>query len=221
MGAVHARASVPSSPVRATNSTGVAGLPALLAACATAALAVAGCGGDGEEAPATPDRPQAVEAADELPALPRGWEPFANPGAGVALGRPPGWKADEDGTVTRLTAPDELVVVSISADRTNEAFDLPPGEFARQTAAALTGYREPLEPSRPKPFRHRYDGAQVAARGVAAKSGVRQDVRVVVIRRDGLAVVTAVVAANAEPGSAAEVRAALQALETLRTRPVR
>lgn len=207
--------------MRATNSTGAAGRLALLASCAAAALAAAGCGGDEEEPRATADRPQAVETADELPALPRGWETVSNPGAGIALGRPPGWRAQEDGTVTRLTAPDRLVVASISADRTNEAFDLPPGEFARQTAEALTGYRGPLDPSRPRRFRHRYDAAQVSANGVAARSGVRQDVRVVVIRRDGLAVVTAVVAANAERGSAAELRAALEALETLRTRPVR
>lgn len=200
-------------------SAALAGVTGLVVLLAGGTLGATGCGDESETTTAA-DRTSAVETADELPKLPRGWEPFSNPGAGVAFGRPPGWDARTDGTITRLIAPDELVVASISADRTNEAFEVAPGEFARQTARALGGYREPLEPSRPKRFDHRYEAAAVAASGVAAKSGVRQDVRVVVIRRDDLAVVIAVAAANAERDSAAGLRTALEVLETLRTRPV-
>ena len=187
-------------------------------AAALLALALAGCGED-DEGSAPPPPPVAEERADELPDLPRGWQAEVNRAGGFAFGRPPGWRASRGPAVT-LTAPDELVVATISADRTADALALAPGEFAEQTASALGGYRRPVEPSRPRPFRHPYDAVEVRGTGVATRSGVRQDVRVVVLRNDRTAVVTAVVAANAERDSAAELRQALEALGTLRTRPV-
>lgn len=204
--------------MRALLPNGASGPAAAIAA--TFALAIAGCGEKDEPVAPTVDPVAQTETIDELPNLPRGWEPHLNRAAGFALGRPPGWSVRDDGSVTRLTAPDELVVAAISADRTGEALDLEPGEFATATARALSGYKRSPEPSRPRPFDHRYDAAQVKATGVAAKSGVRQDVRVVVIRRDELAVVTGVVAANAERNSGPELRAALAALATVRTRPI-
>ena len=184
-----------------------------------AAALLSACGSDDPE-PA-PGGERAVETAHELPKLPRGWTPYANAAAGFALGRPPGWAVRGEGIVTRMTAPDELVIVTISADRTGEALELDPGAYATQTLAALEGYKRPLEPSNPRPFPHRYEAVEARSSGVAAGTGVHQDVRTVVIRRDGLAVVTAVLAANAERAPAAEVTAALKALRTLRTRPVR
>jgi hypothetical protein len=173
----------------------------------------------GEDAAAPPgERPP--ETAEELPKLPRGWEPHRNAAGGFALGRPPGWAADDRGPVTRLASPDELVAVTITADRTDEALELPPDEFATATLGALPGYREPLEARQAKPFRHPYRAAQARATGVAERSGVRQRVLVVALRRDELATVTAVVAANAERPTGPARRDALRALKTLRTRPV-
>lgn len=191
----------------------------LLVLCLLAAALLGACGSDDPE-PA-PRAGRTVETAHELPKLPRGWTPYANAAAGFALGRPPGWAVQGEGIVARLTAPDELVAMTLSADRTSEALALEPGDYATQTLAALEGYERPLEPSAARPFPHRYEAAQTHASGVAAGSGVRQDVRVVVIRRAGLATVTAVMAANAKRAPAAEVADALQALRTLRTRPVR
>lgn len=190
----------------------------ILALILPAAALLAACGADEPEPGESEPRP--AETAEELPRLPRGWEPHANPAAGFALGRPPGWSAREDGAITVLTAPDELVVVSISADRTSEALELEPGEFARATLGALAGYEPSLDAARTERFGHRYAAAEARANGVAAKSGVRQEVRVIAMRRDRLAVITAVLAANAERRTAAEQAQALQALRTLRTRPV-
>lgn len=157
---------------------------------------------------------------DELPDLPSGWELHVNRAAGFALGRPPGWAVRDSGIATRLVAPDQLVVVTITADRTDEALELDPSDFARQTIAALGGYEETLEPSKSRRFEHRYQAAEARGEGVAAGSGVRQEVRAFVIRRADLAVVTAVLAANAERAPKAEIADALRAVRTIRTRPV-
>lgn len=182
-----------------------------------AAALLAGCG---EEAGDDPTGARPTESADELPELPRGWETHRNAAGGFALGRPPGWSAADRGPVTRLASPDELVAMTITADRTDEALELEPGEFATATLAALPGYREPLEPGEAAPFDHRYRAARASATGVAERSGVRQRVVVVALRRGELATVTAVIAANAERPTGGAVRDALRALRTLRTRPV-
>ena len=160
------------------------------------------------------------ETADKLPKLDRGWEKFVNGKAGVAFGRPPGWSAKKKGAVTALTAPDELVSATIAIDRTDEALRGDPKTFATQTAKLLPGYKKPLDPGKAKPFGHDYEGAIVEAKGVAKKSGVPQRVRVVVLERKGVAVVTAVIAENAErAGAGVEAKQALEAVRTLRTRP--
>ena len=183
-----------------------------------AGILTAGCGSDDAPAPKPVERKE--ETADKLPKLDRGWEEFANPTAGIAFGRPPGWSAKDQQAVTSLTAPDQLVSATITIDRTVDALRGDPKVSATQTAELLQGYKEPLKPSKPKPFGHEYDGAIVEADGVAKKSGVRQRVRVIVLEREGVAVVTAVIAENAEQKRAKpEAKQAEEAVKTLRTRP--
>ncbi len=188
-------------------------------ALALAALSIAplGCGSDAAPGPAPVELK--TETSDKLPKLDRGYEAFTNREAGITFGRPPGWKAEADGAVTELTAPDKLIAASISIDRTNEALASSPKAFATETAELLSGYREPLEPSRAKKFQHPYEGAVVEAKGTAEKSGVRQVVRVIVLERKGVGVVTAVIAENADKEVTAEAEQALEAIGTLRTQP--
>jgi hypothetical protein len=181
-------------------------------------LAVGACGSD--DGPPAPDVVRKPETAQELPKLPDGFEPYISRVNGLALGRPPGWDARDQGVATRLTAPDQLVVMSVSADRTDEAIAADPGTLAVRTFSALRGYEGALDPSEPTPFKHRYEASEVRGEGVAADGGLRQRLRVIVLRRKGVAVVTAVIAENAEVGAKAEVEQALEAVGTLRTRPV-
>src|SRR5688572_11472323 len=123
-----------------------AGLTALAAAFV---LALGACGSDDE--PQAPQVERQPETAEELPKLPRGYEPYISRVNGLALGRPPGWEARERGVATILTAPDELVVMSLSVDRTDPAVAADPRTLAVRTFSALTGYEGELDPSEPRP----------------------------------------------------------------------
>ena len=191
---------------------------AFAALAAVAVLAIAGCGSDDEAL--SPNVERRAETVDKLPKLPRGFEATISRVNGLTFGRPPGWSAKTKGIATLLTAPDGLVVMSLSVDRTGEALAGDPSTAATRTFAALEGYEGELDPSEPRPFKHRYSAAEVRGEGVAAATGVRQRLRLVVLKREGAAVVTAVIAENAKERAPAEVEQALAALRTVRTRPV-
>ncbi len=186
---------------------------------AVVAVLATGCGAD-DEASAPPVKRQ-EETVDKLPDLPSGYEEFVNRDGGVAFGRPPGWSANAKGATTTLTAPDGLVSATITIDRTDDALEVGPMAFAAETASLLPGFEQPLKPKKPRVYelKHEYESAIVEADGVRKKDGLRQVVRVVVLERKGVAVVTAVIAENAEENAGLEFAQALVALQTLRTRP--
>lgn len=201
-------------------------LPAALASVAL----LAGCGGDGDEEPADdPVEPQKAERPQKVHGLPHGWSVERNEAQGFSLGAPPGWRSADDclkggaaavPTVTILCSPDKLVTLSVSADRTDEAFELKPGEFATRTMTGLADSYDGLDPGKAKPFKAHYPGATVEGRGEALGTGVRQDVSVVVLRRDHVANFTAVIAANADKPTQQAVKLAEESLTTLRSAPV-
>ncbi|HEY8466992.1 MAG TPA: hypothetical protein VIL04_09335 [Solirubrobacterales bacterium] len=186
---------------------------------ATAALALAGCGGGGDEE-RTETEPPRVETAHKLPKLKRGWDPHLNRRTGIAIGEPPGWTARDRGTTTILRSPDKLIAITVTPDRTDEALGIPLAQFAARTFAALPGFEGELRPSEPRPFAARYPAVQVVGRGTAADTGVRQRLRVVVMRRDELVTVVAVIAENARRADKVFSRNAIDAVRTIRTRPV-
>ena len=191
--------------------------PQALIVAVLAATLVAGCGSDDPEQTTTVERQE--ETAEKLPKLPRGWHEYVNRDAGFALGRPPGWAATDKGGATQFLAPDELVAMFISADRTSDALSVPADDFATRTLMALEGF-EQIDPGEPKKFNGHYDGAGVEGTAIAAQSGVKQDLRVIALQREGVAAVTAVIAANAKKAADAEVDQAVEAVRTLRTQPV-
>jgi hypothetical protein len=193
--------------------------PSPLTSLLIAALLVvpAGCGDSGDESDGT-YRPTRVETPHVLPDLPAGWREYENPAGGFALGLAPGWTAREDGTRSLIRSLDRLVAVTISADRTDEALALAPEASAIRTLEALEGFQGVVRPGNPRPFRHRYDAVEVEASGTAV--GIRQRLRLVFLRRDDLAVITALVAENAEQHAGAQAATALEMLRTLRTQPV-
>jgi hypothetical protein len=198
-----------------------------------ASLALGACGGDGEttSSTSTVDKavPDEVEKAEKVPDLPDGWTVLSDPVQGFRLGAPPGWKDGRDcllegaspGDVTVLCSPDKLVTLSITADRSADGLTLDPADFAQQTLDQLAaeGFRGPLDAREPKPFDARYRGASVTAKGTST-SGVRENVTVVTMRRDGVATFAAVIAANADRPTDPAVELAEEALRTLRSQPL-
>jgi hypothetical protein len=192
---------------------------AALAAVVVAAV-LAGCGdsGDDETTTTTPPAPPPRETIDHVPKLPGSWHKYVNERGGFALGLPRGWKASSNAGTALVRSFDRLVAISIAPDRRREALDDPLDEVADVTAAALTGFRGELERKSVRDCEHRYECAEVRARGTA-KGGVEQRLQVIVLRRDGVAQLTAVIAANAKKSANASLHLAKRVVATLRTRP--
>jgi hypothetical protein len=188
--------------------------PATLALAIAAAALVAGCGGSG----ITPPQVVVETAQQPAKALP-GWKGRLDHTHGFSIALPPGWTAIENGDAVLFRSPDHLVAVSLSVDRTEPAFSSPPAEFARQTLAALPGYRSPLQPGPPRRIAGTpLQGVGVRSSGVAG--AVRQNVEVAVLRRDRLVNYTAVIAANAKATPTAELALADRMLKTIRDFPI-
>lgn len=189
----------------------------LVASLLALSLLVAGCGPDAEDADPEPPPPP-PETAHQVPDLPDRWKVHVNRAGGFAFGLPPGWRARDRGTSTLVRSLDRLVAVSIVPDRTRAAIETPLGDFARRALIALPGFEGELEPSRERRFRHRYQGIRVQARAVAARTGVRQRVQLIVLRRGRQATFTVVIAASVRGGGASE-GVAERMVRTLRSRP--
>ena len=162
--------------------------------------------------------PVPAETTDQLPTLPKSWKPYVNRAASFAIGLPRGWKAsgDEDGSTIRSF--DKLVVLTISPDRSPDGLTVPVDEYAPRAARALPGYRSPIEPSMARPFGCNYEAVEVRAEATAQATGVDQDLSVIVLRREGVATFTVVIAANAKPQAEESRELAERMVETLRTR---
>lgn len=196
-----------------------------LGALAALAVALSGCDDDSDDTATTTTtttpQPRPEETFQEVPDLPPGWKVHANRAGGFALGVPPGWKPDDRQGSTQVRSFDRLVAVSITPDRTVEGLEIPLEDFATRTLAALPGFEGELDPGPSRRFKHRYNGNEVRAAGKADETGVRQQVRVVVLRRDEIVTFTAVMAVNAKPAAHASERLAERILGTVRSRPIR
>jgi hypothetical protein len=181
---------------------------------------LAGCGDDSDDDAESPTPLRRAETAHPLPKLPAGWKPEANRAGGFAFGLPRGWKAESSGITSLVRSFDRLVAVSIAPDRTSEAIETPLEDFATRALAALPGFEGEVEAGSPRPFDHRYRAVRIEASGTAAESGLRQRIRIIVLRRDRQATFAVVIAANADPRTRASERVAERLVETLRSRPV-
>ena len=193
----------------------------LFAAALLIAVALAGCGGDDESSSTTTTtapEPPPKETRDALPDRPQDWEPYANAQGGYALLLPRGWEAEADGPQTLIRSFDRLVAISIAPDRSQAARETAIEDYATNTADELRGFEEGFEGKGMRPFEHRYEGVEVFGTGTS-RDGVDQKASVIVLRRDEVATLTVVLAANARPGARESVRIAERAISTLRTRP--
>ena len=193
-----------------------AGWGALLLAVA---LTAGGCGG-GSTSTTTNLGPK--ETAQKLPKLPPGWKPHRDTKIGYAIGVPTGWQVDGHRRSALIRSPDHLVAVTLTADRDPRAFALPSDRFASQALGALPGFKVPLNPSKPGPFKGTpLKAVETSATG-AQTGGLKERATLVVLRRDHVVNYTIAVLENAEhPGSELDRAVALQMIRTLRDQPVR
>jgi hypothetical protein len=186
---------------------------ALLAAAALAVVPVA-CGSDDPadevEAP--------VERAQQVPKLPDGWKVERVDAGGYALGVPPGWRAQARDARAQLTSPDELVVVTVTPDRSNEAIEADLEELAQTTAVQYGEQFEKFELGRSDRYDHAYDAFVVRAGG--KHDGVGQEIEVIVLRRGELVTFTVIVQRNERFGTGAYAPTIERIVRSIRSRPV-
>jgi hypothetical protein len=175
-----------------------------------------GCGGGGAT---TTEAPAPRETVDKPPLLPRGWNLLVNRSDGFSIGLPPGWRDIARGPGSLIRSPDHLVAVSLTADRTNEALEAPLDGFAADAIANLPGFAQ-LRSGRPHRLSARYDAVEVRAIGRATASGVKQDLRLVLERRDRLAAYPILIARNAKLDRGAYRPEIAAMLRSFRGRPI-
>jgi hypothetical protein len=180
--------------------------------------ALAACGSDSEP---TTTKPKREEVAQELPKLPPGWKEHRDRELGFAIGVPPGWEQSGRGGKVLFRAPDHLVAVTLAVDRNPQAFKIPLERFAQQALGALPGFKVPLDPSKPEPFKGTpFKAVETTATGSQA-GGLKERATLVVLRRDRLVSYTVAILENAEHAGAPLDRAvALEMVRTLRGQPV-
>ena len=124
--------------------------------------------------------------------------------------------------VVVLCSPNLLTTVSVTADRSTEALDVPVKQFATRAFQSLSDerYGGSLEGGTPRKFGGLYDGVEVSGKGKIPGSGFKQKVELIVLRRESLANFTVVIAANTS-ASAAQQRQAERMVRTLRDEPVK
>lgn len=208
--------------------------PLILALLALALLPLA-CGekDEPETTPAsdatTTTGADAPETADEPAELPGGWSREVNAEAGFSVGVPPGWGFENtpSGQGSIVTSPDQLIAVTVTADRTSGALELPLDEFATRTAEAFggevlgaRGFKD-LKVTRAVPFKGTpYDAVAVRAIGTSKRSGDRERLFVVVVRREGQAAYVVISRENAEQRSEVASRDEVKGIiRSLRGRP--
>ena len=135
-----------------------------------------------------------AKTAERRAKLPKGWKTATNKAGGFTIGLPPGWSSrpTKGGQGSIVVAPDDLITLTVTADRTSGALALPLEEFATRTAEALgsdvvdeADRFEDLFVTEAAPFKigHGYEAAAVRASGTSPRTGAKELIFVVVVRR--------------------------------------
>jgi hypothetical protein len=189
----------------------------------TATIALAACGGSDSTDRSTtittkPPQPPPKETRDPLPNRPHEWRRYVNERGGFALLLPRGWKPNTRGSSTLIRSFDRLVAISIVSDRSRAGLETPIADYATRTAKSLRGFNHPPRIRGTRPFKHRYEGIEASGEA-RASGGIDQRVSVIVLRRNDLVTITAVLAANAKRAARHSARIGRRVIETVRSRP--
>ena len=158
-------------------------------------LALAACGDDDSSPNSSPDPGE--ESSDRPVEPPPGWRVLRNERAGFTLSVPRTWAARTRGAATLIRSDDQLVSVTVAADRTASEHRRDPATFARETIESLPGFRGRLRGRTGRVRGSPYRTARVDARGRVAGSGVPQRITAAVYQRPGLVTYAVLVFRNA------------------------
>ena len=180
-----------------------------LATLACALLAsVVGCGEE-KKLEGSPD-PQ-TERVDRPAQPPAGWYTVKNRVAGFTVSVPDGWTVRKRSGATLVRSTDQLLVVTVAADRSKSGRDTRSRRYARQAFRALPGFKR-LRLTKSGPVRgSRYESSRADGSGVLDKRRQRQRLTVAAFRRPGRVTYTAI-AFRAEVSGRAPYGAALATL---------
>lgn len=182
--------------------------PALLCVCA-----FAGCG---DSPPRQLDPDPAQESSHEPAEAPRGWRTVRNRLAGFTIAVPPGWSARTRRSATLIRSEDQLLALTVQADRGPQGRELSPADYANQTLAALPGFTRMLRARRGGAVESPYANARADARGTLERGRQEQRVSAVVFQRKGRVSYVAVAFRNARTRPRAHEGELQEVLATLR-----
>ncbi len=175
--------------------------------CLAVALALAfsatACGE--EDAPESPR-----ERADAPVKTPPGWRTVRNEAAGFTMFVPRSWTAATKRGATLLRSKDELVAVTVAADRSAAGKGTAPAKYARDVIAALPGFEGAVSVKDTRIEGSPYRTAIATGSGTVKTSGVAQRIEVAAFHRPRLVTYSAVIFRNARarpvPGRATVAR---------------
>jgi hypothetical protein len=176
------------------------------------ALALGGCGDD-----EAPERP--AEKADAPARPPAGWRTVENEAAGFTIAAPRTWVAGTKRGATLIRSKDELVAVTLAADRSTAGRDTEPGSYAGKVVAALPGFQGDVSVTDRKVAGSPYETAIAVGSGTVKTSGVPQRIEVAVFRRPRQVTYSAVIFRNARAQPVPGRRTVGRMLRSFRARP--
>ena len=179
-------------------------MPALRRTLVVVLLAalLAACGDD------TPDRPS--EAADKPVAPPAGWRTVRNVPAGFTIAVPKRWTAATKRAATLIRSKDQLVAVTVAADRSPAGKESAPAKYAREVIASLPGFEGAVSVKDAQVAGSPYETAVAEGTGTVKTSSVAQRIEVAAFHRPRQVTYSAVIFRNARarppPGRATVAR---------------
>ena len=167
------------------------------------AAGLSACGGDDDGRPSS-------ETADAPATPPAGWRTVENEAAGFTLAAPRSWAAAIKRDATLIRSKDELVAVTIAADRSSTGRETEPRKYSRDVIAALPGFEGKVSLKDGRIGGSPYGTAIAKGSGTVKTSGVAQRIEVAAFHRPRQVTYTAVIFRNARarpvPGRATVAR---------------
>ena len=190
-----------------------------LAALLVLALLPTACGGDDDDDAEDGTGPTTTEV--RAPRVPPGWRTVRNPVLGVTVAAPRGWPAEIRRQATLIRSDDQLVSITVAADRSAGGRRLSPARYARRTLRSLPGLEGKVAPRARRVRGSPYPSAIVEARGTVSSTTRPQLISVAVFRQGDQAMLTAIVFRNARVTPHFNDRTIRRMLGTLRGQTAR